>query len=129
MKGTTLAALLMVAGLAILFGGPLVLGALPAETYWDDADQAVYEKASTAAHAATYGCSHDHSRPDSHEVSLDPDAEALRNSTRATFDREHARLEAAQDTQWWLHIGCRALGLVVSVGGLLLYLRSRPATA
>lgn len=127
MKGTTLAGAIMVLGLVILIGGPLLLSALPAKTYWDDADQAAYEKASTAAHAATYGGVHDHSQPHSHEPPTDPEAVALRDRTRAALDRERARLQAAQATPHWLGICCRVLGLVVSIGGVLLYVRARMA--
>jgi hypothetical protein len=126
-KGTTLAAAIIVAGLAILFGGPLLLGALPTHTYWDDEDQAAYEKASTAAHAATYGGIHDHSQPHSHEEPTDVKGIALRGATKAAFDREHAKLQAAQETQKWVGVGCRMLGLIVSAGGVLLYVRSRRA--
>jgi hypothetical protein len=126
-KGTTLAAAVIMVGLAILFGVPLLLGALPTQAYWDDEDQAAYEKASTAAHAATYGGGHDHSQPHSHEEPTDPQAVALRDSTRAAFDREQAKLEAVQSTQYWLGIGCRVLGLIVSAAGVLLYVRSRRA--
>lgn len=125
MKGIALAAATIVIGLLILLAGPLLLGALPAQTYWDEADQAEYEKASMAAHAAAYGGDHDHSQPHDHSAPTDPQAQALRDSTRAEFDRHDARLKAAQTTRDWLGIGSRVLGVIISAGGVWLYVQAR----
>ena len=115
----------MVAGLTILFVGPLILSALPTQTYWTDADQKEYEKASVAAHAATYGGNHDHSQPHSHEAPQDEEGKARLEATRAEFERHNARLKAAQSSRSWLGLGCRGLGLAVVVVGVLIYVRAR----
>jgi hypothetical protein len=117
----------MTAGLLILFLGPLLLGVLPAETYWSEADQAEYEKASTAAHAAAFGGDHDHTKPHSHEAPTDAEGQAKRDATQAEFEVHNARLKAAQSSRQWLGIGCRVLGIVVAAGGVLLYVRAKSA--
>jgi hypothetical protein len=127
MKANRLAAVAMFAGLLILFAAPFVLGMLPASAYWTDADEAELQKASAEAHAAAYGGSHDHTKPHAHAESRDPEAQAQYDAKLAEYERHNARLKAAQRTQWGLTAGCRALGLLVLVAGLVLYVRSRQA--
>lgn len=127
MKGTTIAAAIILVGLLVLFAGPLLLARMPAQTYWSDEDQAAYEKASTEAHAAAFGGQHDHSQPHSHEMPADSEAEALRLSTRAEFERHQVKLLASQSKQKWLSIAVRVLGLVLAAGGVLLFIRARRA--
>jgi hypothetical protein len=117
----------IVVGLLVLVAGPLILALFPTHAYWDDEDQAAYEKASTEAHAAAFGGEHDHSQPHTHEMPVDSKAEALRISTRAEFERHQARLLAAQSSQKWLGIAFRVLGLLLAVGGVLLFVRARRA--
>ena len=125
MKGSSLAAATIVIGLIILLVGPLALAFLPTQTYWDDADQAAYEKASTAAHAAAYGGDHDHSQPHAHRPLTDAAAIAKRDASHGEFERHHARLKAAQASRHWLGIGSRVLGVMVAAGGVWLYVRAR----
>jgi hypothetical protein len=116
----------MVMGLLVLFVGPLVLGALPAETYWSDAKHAEYQKASTEAHAAAFGGEHDDSQPHAHEPPTDVAGKAKRDATRAEFERHFAKLKTAQSTRKWLALGCRVLGGLMVLGGIGLYFRARP---
>ena len=127
MKGRTLAAAIMVVGLLVLFLGPLFLAALPTQTYWSDADQAEFQKASTEAHAAAFGGTHDDSQPHAHEPPDDSAGKARRDATRAEFERHNGKLKAAQSTRKWLALGCRVLGGLIVLGGIGLYFRVRPA--
>ena len=127
MKASTLAAILMLLGLLILFGGPLVLGMVPAGAFWTDADDAKLQEAAAEAHAAAYGGAHDHSQPHAHNVSLDPAAQARYDAKLAEYERHNARLKAARRTQWGMGAGCRVLGLLVVLAGVVLYVRSRSA--
>jgi hypothetical protein len=126
-KGRTLAAAIMVVGLLVLFLGPLVLAVLPTQTYWSDADQAEFQKASTEAHAAAFGGAHDESQPHAHEPPTDSAGTALRDATLAEFERHNAKLKTAQSTRKWLALGCRVLGACIVLTGIGLYFRARPA--
>ena len=117
----------IVVGLLVLFAGPLLVGMMPVQSYWSDEDQAAYEKASTAAHAAAFGGEHDHSQPHSHDISAGSEAAALRDATRAEFAKHEAKLKAAQASQKWLGFGLRVLGVLLAAGGVLLYVRARRA--
>ena len=127
MKPQTLAAIVMVVGLIVVFIGPLILSALPTATYWTDEEQAAYEKASVAAHAATYGGAHDHSKPHSHEAPPDDAAKAHLEETRTELDHHSAKLKAAQSSQSWLRSGCRGFGLLVAATGVLIFVLARRA--
>jgi hypothetical protein len=124
-KGSSLAAATIVIGLIILLVGPLALAVLPTQTYWDDADQAAYEKASTAAHAAAYGGDHDDSQPHAHSSLTDAEVIAKRDASLAELERHNARLKAAQASRHWLSLGSRVLGVMVAAGGVWLYIRAR----
>lgn len=129
MKGTVLAATVITSGLLVLGLGPLALSVTPTQAFWSEDEQAAYEKASTAAHAAAFGGEHDHSGGDAHELVMDADALARRDATRAEFEKHFAKLKAAQQSQWWLGIGCRILGATIAAGGVLLYFRARGSEA
>lgn len=129
MKGTVLAAAAIVVGLLVLGGGPVALSVVPTQAFWSDEQQAAYEKASTAAHAAAFGGEHDHGSSHSAEPVMDSDALAERDATRAEFEKHFATLKAAQQSQRWLGIGCRILGATIAAGGVLLYFRSARSEA
>jgi hypothetical protein len=124
-KGSTLAAIVMVVGVIVLLGGPLVLSTLPAATYWSETQQEALQKASAEAHAATYAGGHDHSQPHAHESPQDAAGKARLAATRAEYERHNARLKAAKSSRSWLGIGCRVLGLLIAAGGLALYVQAR----
>ena len=129
MKGTVLAAVVIVVGLLVLGGGPLVLGLAPTQVYWSEEEHAAYERASTAAHAAAFGGEHDHSESHAREPAGEAHARAHRDATRAEFEKHFARLKAAQRSQGWLGLGCRVLGATIAAGGVVMYFRARRSEA
>lgn len=125
MKGTTFAAAAIVAGLVLMFVVPLAMSLLPAGAFWTDTDSAAYQKASTDLHSAAYGGAHDHSQGHEHASPQDSEGKARLRAAKAEFERQEARLKSAQSSRGWLKLGFRALGILVAIGGVWLYVKAR----
>ncbi len=118
----------MLLGLALLVLVPLILAATPAQTYWSDADQAQYQRASADFHAAAYslpssedGTAFNRPRPGYDPVA----AKAKYSQAKAEWERQSTRLQAVQSRRHWLLWGLRLIGAGLTVAGIIGYLRSK----
>lgn len=131
MKAASFAAAVMVAGLALMLGGPLAAGLVPGETFWTDEDQRAYQDASVAFHDASYGGGHDHSSGEVHTGPADAEAREHLSAAKEKFEREKARLVAAQSKRGWMAFAFRAAGVILAAVGVAIFWQARrnPAMA
>lgn len=125
MKGSALAIGTMVVGLILTAAGPLAVALLPAGVYWSEEDHEAYQKAAADFHAATY-VEADHNSPaHTHELPADAEGKAKLEAFRQEYQRQEARLKAAQSSRGWLGIGLRGIGVLLAAAGVLLFVRAR----
>ena len=118
----TIAAL--VAGVAIMFLGPLIVDRTATTIVWTDEQAEARSKAAADLHSASYGGhSHDPVHKHTHKTPAPDDPELV--AIRAAYDEQEAKFVAAASRQGWYKIGLRALGVIVAGVGVGGYVRAR----
>jgi len=116
---------MIVAGLALMLGGPLAARLVPGETFWTDEDQRAYQNASVAFHDASYGGAHDHSSGQAHAGPADAEDRERLTAAKERFEREKARLVAAQAKRGWIAFALRASGVILAAVGVAIFWQAR----
>lgn len=108
----------IVAGIALLLGGPLLASFAPTQTFWTNADQAQYQKAAADFHASTFQLPQ-HKSAKNTPPAYDPLAAKSRyEAAKAAYDTQQARLRAARSRPAWLAWLLRAAGIFLTTLGL-----------
>jgi hypothetical protein len=108
----------IVAGIALLLGGPLLASLAPTQSYWTNADQAQYQKAAADFHASTFQLPQ-HTSAKNTPPAYDPLAAKTRyEAAKVAYDTQHARLRAARTRPAWLAWILRLSGILLTALGL-----------
>lgn len=113
-------------GVVLMLIGPLLVSlALPLDAQWTDDDARAYSQASADLHAAGHAQAHRHEHPGqtNHEhAQLEP---PVAETAQAAFDRQKARLDAAERRHGWLQLAARGVGVLLAAAGIGGYLLNR----
>lgn len=121
----------MLLGVVLIFVAPLLLSAFHVGAPWTDADFHEHQKASADLHAAsTQLPQRQDRRGTSKGDAYDPVAAKEKYAAaKAAFDKQDARLKAAQSRPTWIVWLLRLIGIAFTAGGFYAYSAAKPLPA
>ena len=118
----------MLVGVVLMFVAPLLISAAHVGAPWTDADFQEHQKASADLHAATTMLPQKQDRRGTSKGDgYDPvAAKGKYTAAKAAFDKQDARLKAAQSRPTWIAWLLRIIGVALTGWGLYGYRTSKP---
>jgi hypothetical protein len=110
----------LAAGILLMLAASLLVALVPEQAVWSDADAASLQKASADWHGASH--QHNHAAH-AHESSHAEQGNSV--AAQSEYERQQARLNAAQSRGRWLVWGLRLLGITIAAVGVWGYVQTR----
>src|SRR5688572_8688708 len=121
----------IIAGLALIFGVPLLFSLAPTQVIWSEAEQEKLSKAAADFHASTFQLPAHKSAKNS-PPAYDPVAAKKRyEDAKGAYEAQKARLDSARSRPAWIAWILRAVGILLALIGVVGHLtaQSSPAQA